>query len=102
MFQFASGAVVKTALALTTATATVLPGGAPAIAAGPAVPVAATAVADGMGLSPQFDPRRRIFRAHFRTFDECAFFANHDRNPRTNGWDCRRGGDRNLPWEYWY
>ena len=100
MFQFASGAVVKTALALTAATATALPSGAPTIAAGPATPVAA--VADGMGLSPQFDPRRRIFRAHFRTFGECAFFANHDRNPRTNGWDCRRGGDRNLPWEYWY
>ena len=103
MLQFATGAAVKAALALTAATAAVLPGGAQAVTPGPATSVtAAAAAADPVGLFPQFDPRGRGFRAHFRTFGECVFFANHDRNPRTHGWDCRRGGDRNFPWEYWY
>jgi hypothetical protein len=79
-----------------------------ASAATPA-PATATAITDATGPAaqsmsdfPRFDPHRRGFRVHFRTYQQCVFYANHDRNPRTNGWDCRRGHDRNFPWEYWY
>lgn len=30
-------------------------------------------------------------------------YSRHPRpQPRTHGWNRRRGGDRNFPWEYWY
>ena len=95
-------AALKTAVALTAATAgaTLLTGTAQAATPGPATSTVA-AVTQQADLA-RFDPHRRAFRAHFRTYGQCVFFANHDRNPRTNGWDCRHGGDRNLPWEYWY
>jgi hypothetical protein len=104
MTPFATVAALKTAMALTAATAgSVLFAG----TAAAATPVSATAVT-GAAVTrqasefPRWDPHGRVFRVHFRTYGECVFFANHDRIPRTHGWDCRRGGDRNFPWEYWY
>jgi hypothetical protein len=104
MIHFATAAAVKAAVALTaaTASATLLTGTAQAATPGLDTATTAAAATNHVGEFPRFDPRRRVFRAHFRTYGECVFFANHDRNPRTNGWDCRRGGDRNFPWEYWY
>ncbi|HEY9416601.1 MAG TPA: hypothetical protein VIQ30_17735, partial [Pseudonocardia sp.] len=61
-----------------------------------------TAVTQNVADHPRFDPRRRGFRAHFRTYAQCAYFANHDGRPRTNGWDCRHGRNGPFPWEYWY
>lgn len=115
MFPPATGAVLKTAAlktaALKTGTvltaavagATLLSG--TALAAAPGATGAAAvspAVSQAVSDFPRFDPRRRVFRVHFRTYAQCAYFANHDGRPRTDGWDCRRGGDRNFPWEYWY
>jgi hypothetical protein len=108
MFPLATGAARKAAVALTAATAgaALLTGTAQAATPTPAtVPgtVAGSVAADQpVGDLARLDPRRRAFRVHFRTYAKCVFFANHDRSPRTNGWDCRRGGDRNFPWEYWY
>jgi hypothetical protein len=104
MTPLATGAALKTAMALTAATAgTVLFTG----TASAATPAPATATTDAAVMQqasefPLWDPRGRAFRVHFRTYGECVFFANHDRNPRTHGWDCRHGGDQNFPWEYWY
>jgi hypothetical protein len=102
-------AALKTATALTAvaAGATLLGGTAqaatpgPTLATGPAAAVT-PAVAQDLSDFPRFDPRRRNFRVHFRTYAQCVYFANHDGRPRTNGWDCRHGGNRNFPWEYWY
>ena len=105
MVVFAKRGVRPTVMALTVATASalLLSGTAQAATPVPATSsLAASPVATTVSTVPQLDPRRRVFRAHFRTYGECAFFANHDRNPRTNGWDCRHGGDRVFPWEYWY
>jgi hypothetical protein len=104
MIPLATGAALKAAIAVTavTASAGLLTGTAQAATPGPDTSTAAAAVTQHLSDFPRFDPHRRVFRAHFRTYGECVFFANHDRNPRTNGWDCRRGGDRNFPWEYWY
>jgi hypothetical protein len=104
MIPFATGAAAKTAIALSAAVAGVVlsTGTAQAATAGPGVSTVEAAVTQQASEFPSWDPHGRGFRAHFRTYGECVFFANHDRNPRTHGWDCRRGGDRNFPWEYWY
>jgi hypothetical protein len=82
--------------------AALLTGTAQAETPAPPTSITAAALPQQVGDFPLSDPHGRGFRAHFRTRRECVFFANHDRNPRTHGWDCRRGGDRNFPWEYWY
>jgi hypothetical protein len=97
-----SGTARGATIALTAAaTAAVLLTGT-AAAAAPSTSTTAEAATPSVSGYPSSDPRRRAFRAHFRTYAQCAFFANHDRNPRTNGWDCRHGRDRVFPWEYWY
>jgi hypothetical protein len=105
MAAFTTRAVRTTAKTLAVATVSVvlLSGTAQAAIPGSVVsnPGAAPDAAP-LGAAPLFDPHRRGFKAHFRTYGECAFFANHDRKPRTNGWDCRHGRDRVFPWEYWY
>ncbi|HEY1970138.1 MAG TPA: hypothetical protein VGH89_19440 [Pseudonocardia sp.] len=103
MFPLATGAALKTAVALTAATAgaALLTGTASAATPAPATSTTAAVTQPASDLA-WLNPGRRAFRVHFRTYDQCVFFANHDRSPRTNGWDCRRGGDRNFPWEYWY
>ena len=95
---------LKTGTALTAAAAglTLLGGTAQAAIPGPATALATTAVTQNVADHPRFDPRRRGFRAHFRTYAQCAYFANHDGRPRTNGWDCRHGRNGPFPWEYWY
>lgn len=106
MIPLATGAALKTAAALTAAAAGAVLFTGTAQAATPAAPAAAAVspvpAAQSVSDYPRFDPRRRGFRAHFRTYGECVYFANHDRNPRTNGWDCRHGVSRAFPWEYWY
>ena len=37
----------------------------------------------------------------FRSLQECQVRANHDHVGHRADWDCRRGPDRNNPWEYW-
>ena len=109
MGALATRAALKTAMALTVATSTaaLLSGTAEAATPSPATSNPATSNTAGSAAAhvsdvARFDPHRRVFRLHFRTYAQCVFFANHDRKPRTNGWDCRHGGDRNFPWEYWY
>jgi hypothetical protein len=101
MLPFATGAALKTALALTAVTSSAVMFAGTAEAATPAASstTAATPVSAGI---PRADPHRRGFRNHFKSQQQCIAFANHDRNPRTNGWDCRHGGNRDFPWEYWY
>src|SRR5581483_7523018 len=96
MTPLATGAAIKTAMALTAATATTVLFAGTAAAACPALAATPTETAATQQVSefPLWDPHGRAFRVHFRTYGECVFFANHDRNPRTHGWDCRRGGDR--------
>ena len=104
MISLTTGAALKTATVLTAAAAgaTLLGGTAEAATPSAGAAVATQAVSQAVSDFPRFDPRRRNFRVHFRTYQQCVFFANHDGRPRTNGWDCRHGGDRNFPWEYWY
>jgi hypothetical protein len=96
--------VVKLATAglVATAGAALLTGTAQAATPAPATSTTAAALPQQVSGFPLSDPHGRGFRAHFRTRRACVFFANHDRNPRTHGWDCRHGGDRHFPWEYWY
>jgi hypothetical protein len=48
---------------------------------------------------PRPPPHR--FHSKFRTIQQCEQAANHDHPGRHDLWDCRRGPDRNNPWEYW-
>lgn len=41
------------------------------------------------------------FRSKFRNQHDCEVRAQHDHPGRRGDWDCRRGPDRNNPWEYW-
>lgn len=83
MISLATGAALKAAIAVTAATASagLLTGTAQAATPGPDTSTAAAAVTQHLSDFPRFDPHRRVFRAHFRTYGECVFFANHDRNP---------------------
>lgn len=46
-------------------------------------------------------PAPHRFRAKFRTQQQCQQRAGHDHPGHRADWDCRRGPDRNNPWEYW-
>lgn len=46
-------------------------------------------------------PPPHRFRAKFRNQQQCQIRAQHDHPGHPNLWDCRRGPDRNNPWEYW-
>lgn len=46
-------------------------------------------------------PPPHRFRMKFRSLQECQVRANHDHVGHRADWDCRRGPDRNNPWEYW-
>jgi len=48
---------------------------------------------------PPAPPHR--FRSKFRNQQECQARADRDHRGRRGDWDCRRGPDRNNPWEYW-
>lgn len=37
----------------------------------------------------------------FNNEQQCRARAAHDHPGRQGDWDCRRGPDRNNPWEYW-
>jgi len=41
------------------------------------------------------------FRLRFTSLQQCRARAAHDHPGRPGDWDCRRGPDRNNPWEYW-
>jgi hypothetical protein len=65
---------------------------------------AATPSSSGVGgvaeQNPPPPPPHR-FRMKFRTLQQCQARADHDHPGRRADWDCRRGPDRNNPWEYW-
>ena len=90
-----AAARTATAIAVVALSAAGLAGTAQAATPTGAQPAAATTA-----LAAPPPPRR--FHQRFRTQAQCIAFANHDHNPRTHGWDRRRGADRNQPWEYWY
>lgn len=46
-------------------------------------------------------PPPHKFRAKFNTLAQCQAQARRDHPNRPGDWDCRRGPDRNNPWEYW-
>jgi hypothetical protein len=49
----------------------------------------------------QNPPPPHRFHSKFRTIQQCEQAANRDHPGRHDLWDCRRGPDRNNPWEYW-
>lgn len=49
----------------------------------------------------QAPPPAHRFRSRFHTLAQCQAQARHDHPNRPGDWDCRRGPDRNNPWEYW-
>jgi hypothetical protein len=71
-----------------------------AFAATPAVPAPA-AVGSQLQAPHPPPPPPHHFRARFHTIAQCQAAARHDHPNRPADWDCRRGPDRNNPWEYW-
>jgi hypothetical protein len=61
--------------------------------------VGAVAVQNPPPRPPPPPPHR--FRMKFRDLHSCQVRAAHDHPGRQADWDCRRGPDRNNPWEYW-
>jgi hypothetical protein len=49
--------------------------------------------------APPPPPHR--FRAKYNTLAQCQTQARREHPNRPSDWDCRRGPDRNNPWEYW-
>lgn len=49
--------------------------------------------------APPPPPHR--FRAKFNSLAQCQAQAKREHPNRPSDWDCRRGTDRNNPWEYW-
>jgi hypothetical protein len=92
--------LISSALAATALATSV--GGAPAAATATQVPAAATiAPASFNQNGPQRPNPPHRFRIKFRSVQECRARAAHDHPGRPGDWDCRRGPDRNNPWEYW-
>jgi len=51
--------------------------------------------------TPPPRPQPPRFHSRFRTIQQFEQAANRDHPGRHDLWDCRRGPDRNNPWEYW-
>lgn len=60
-------------------------------------PLATTAA----GVHLQAPPPPHRFHSRFHTLAQCQAAARHDHPTRPGDWDCRRGSDRNNPFEYW-
>ena len=73
-------------------------GAAPAAVPAAAAPLAPAAYVQN---GPQRPNPPHRFRLKFRSVQECRARAAHDHPGRPGDWDCRRGPDRNNPWEYW-
>ena len=73
------------------------------LGSGAAVPAAAATIAPAA--YTQFGPQRpnppHNYRLKFNNLQRCRARAAHDHPGRSGDWDCRRGPDRNNPWEYW-
>jgi hypothetical protein len=65
-----------------------------------ATPTAAGATAVLRQNPPPRPPPHR-FHSKFRTIQQCEQAANRDHPGHHELWDCRKGPDRNNPWEYW-
>jgi hypothetical protein len=70
-----------------------------AYAATPADSGGASVIAQDRPHQPPPPPHR--FRQRFRSQQECRARADRDHRGRPSDWDCRRGPNRNDPWEYW-
>jgi hypothetical protein len=66
----------------------------------PAGAAAGSVAAQNSPFRPPPPPPHR-FRSRFHTQQQCEASAGHDHPGRRGDWDCRRGPDRNNPWEYW-
>ncbi|HTK61672.1 MAG TPA: hypothetical protein VL595_04815 [Pseudonocardia sp.] len=91
MSTLISSAVAATALAASLGTGTA------------AVPASATTIAPAAFTQngPQRPNPPHRFRLKFNNLQQCRARAAHDHPGRPGDWDCRRGPDRNNPWEYW-
>lgn len=66
-----------------------------------ATPTHADAVPSALQNPPHPPPPPHRFRMRFKSQQECRARADHDHHGKQADWDCRRGPDRNNPWEYW-
>lgn len=71
-----------------------------ASAAEPEPSVAPEAFTQSLPNRPPHPPPHR-FRFKFKTLQQCQERARREHPGRPGDWDCRRGPDRNNPWEYW-
>jgi hypothetical protein len=92
MSTLISSAVATAALAAS------LGGGPAATVPASAATIAPAAFTQNLPWRP--NPPHR-FRFKFNSEQQCRARAAHDHPGRPGDWDCRRGPDRNNPWEYW-